>query len=179
MEKNRERFEKFERENSLSDEDAAPFRSLPYRISTVVLTEDWCSDAVATLPLVADLAKRTGKLDLRVFYRDQNLDLMDAHLNRGTFRSIPTLIFYDQSWNELGTWLEKPALILELRERLRRELYASDPAFGSPEAPSANLPDAVRERLWAGITKMRDETTPLSNREVLRELRDLLLPRPS
>src|SRR5437870_3580119 len=125
MEKNRERFEKFERENALTEEDVAPFRTLPHRVPTVVLTEDWCSDAVATLPLVADLARRSGKLDLRFFYRDQNLDLMDAHLNRLKFRSIPTLIFYDQGWNEIGAWLEKPALILELRERLRRELYAS------------------------------------------------------
>ena len=40
---------------------------------------------------------------------------------------------------------------------------------------SSELPDADRERLWAAITRMRDDTTAESNREVLRELRLLLL----
>ena len=177
MTQNRARFEKFERENVLRDEDVQPFRRLPRALSTVVITEDWCSDAVATLPLVAALAERSGKLDVRIILRDQNLDLMDAHLNKGRFRSIPTVIFYDDEWNEIGAWLEKPVSIAELRVRLRLEIYASDPAFGSPDAPSSELPDAVRERLWAAITKMRDDTTPESNREVLRELRELLLER--
>lgn len=177
MKQNRARFEKFERENVLREADVEPFRALRHPLKTVVLTEDWCSDAVATLPLIAALAERSERFDVRIFYRDQNLDLMDAHLNQGKFRSIPTFIFYDAQWAEVGAWLEKPVTIADLRARLRLEIYASDPAFGSPDAPSSELPDAVRERLWAAITKMRDDTTPESNREVLRELRGLLLER--
>jgi hypothetical protein len=177
MKQNRERFEKFERENVLREADVEAFRALPRTLRTVVLTEDWCSDAVATLPLLAALAERSGKLDVRVVLRDSNLDLMDAHLNKGKFRSIPTFIFYDEEWNEVGAWLEKPASIADLRVRLRHEIYASDAAFGSPDAPSSELPDAVRERLWAKLTKMRDDTTPECNREVIRELSELLLER--
>jgi hypothetical protein len=177
MKQNLARFEKFERENVLRDEDVEPFRRLSRKLKTVVLTEDWCSDAVATLPLFASLAERSGRFDVRIVLRDQNLDLMDAHLNKGKFRSIPTLIFYDDEWNEVGAWLEKPVTIADLRARLRAEIYASDQAFGSPDAPSSELPDAVRERLWAALTKMRDDTTPASNQEVLRELRELLLER--
>lgn len=172
---NRERFEKFERENVLTDADVEPFRTLRQPLRVAVLTEDWCSDAVATLPLLAALAERSGKLEVRIFFRDQNLDLMDAHLKEGKFRSIPTVIFYDPDWNKVGAWLEKPVVIADLRARLRLEIYASDPAFGSPEVLSSELPDADRERLWAAITRMRDDTTAESNREVLRELRLLLL----
>jgi hypothetical protein len=32
----------------------------------------------------------------------------------------------------------------------------------------------VRERLGAELQKMRDETTPFANREVVRELRELV-----
>jgi hypothetical protein len=177
MKQNLARFEKFERENVLPDADIEAFRALPRTLRTVVLTEDWCSDAVATLPLLAALAERSGKLDVRIVLRDSNLDLMDAHLNKGKFRSIPTFIFYDDDWNEVGAWLEKPATIADLRVRLRHEIYASDEAFGSPDAPSSELPDAVRERLWAKLTRMRDDTTPECNREVIRELRELLLER--
>ena len=178
MTRNRERFEAHERTNVLPDEDVAVFAALPETLHAAVLTEDWCSDAVATLPLLASLAARSGRLDVRIFYRDQNLDLMDAHLKRGQFRSIPTFIFYDAAWNEVGAWLEKPAVIDELRARLRLELYASDPAFGSPDSPFINLPDDVRERFSSLYWKMRDDTTPLCNSETLRELRELLLERP-
>jgi hypothetical protein len=177
MTKNRERYEAHERTNVIPDEDVAAFAALPKSLHVIVLTEDWCSDAVATVPLLAALAERSGRLDLRIFYRDQTLDLMDAHLKRGKFRSIPTFIFYDADWNEIGAWHEKAALIDELRARLRLEIYASDPAFGSPDSPFADLPEDVRERYSAAYWKMRDETTPLSNRETLRELRELLLER--
>lgn len=173
---NRARFETHERSNVLEEADVAAFAALPGKLRTVVLTEDWCSDAVATLPLVAALGERSGKLDLRIFFRDKNVDLMDAHLNEGKFRSIPAFIFYDERWAEVGAWLEKPRSIAELRARLRLELYASDTAYGSPDAPFALLPDDLRARYSEAYWKMRDETTDLANREVIRELRELLLP---
>ena len=173
MTRNRDRFEENERTNVIAAADVAHFAALP-PMRAVVLTEDWCSDAVAALPLLAELAKRSGTIDLRVLYRDQNLDLMDAHLKRGQFRAIPTVILYDSEWNEIGAWLEKPTLIEELRARLRAEIYASDPAYGSPEAASTQLPDDVRERLWAALWKMRDDTTPLCNSEMIREIKELL-----
>lgn len=172
---NRARFDTHGISNVLEAADVAAFAALPRNLRTVVLTEDWCSDAVATLPLVAALGSRSGKLDLRIFFRDKNLDLMDAHLNQGTFRSIPAFIFYDERWAVIGAWLEKPRSIAELRARLRLELYASDPAYGPPDAPFALLPDDVRERYSEAYWKMRDDTTELANREVIRELRELLL----
>ncbi len=175
MTQNQERVRAHEGTNVLAPEDVAVFAALPDVIRVVALTEDWCSDAVATLPLVAALAERSGKLDLRVFFRDKNPDLMDAHLKEGKFRSIPTLIFYDEAWTEIGSWLEKPRKIDELRTTMRREIYASDPAYGEPGAPFAALPPDVRERLSAAYWWMRDSTTPLSNTETVRELRALLM----
>jgi hypothetical protein len=44
--------------------------------------------------------------ELRVFFRDQNLDLTDCFLNNG-FRSIPVVVFFDKDWNEIGRWIER------------------------------------------------------------------------
>ena len=62
--------------------------SLPGDWHLLVLSEDWCGDAVNTVPVVAKLAERCPNLDLRVLARDANLDIMDAHLT-GRSRSIP------------------------------------------------------------------------------------------
>ncbi len=72
-----------------------------------VLSEDWCGDAVNTVPVVARLAEEVG-WDLRVFPRDDNPDLMDAHLTDGRSRSIPVVIVYDGDFREVGWWGPRP-----------------------------------------------------------------------
>ena len=172
MSRNRERLEANERRVVIDEETRAFFRGLsPHRV--LVLAEDWCGDVIANLPVLGRLAEECGTLDVRVFYRDQNLDLIDRWLNQGTYRSIPVFVLLDRDFRELGHWIERPASVTELRARMRREVYASDPAFGSPDAPADQLPEDARLRLQAALQRMRDETTSFANAEVLRELREL------
>lgn len=74
----------------------------------LVLSEDWCGDAVNTVPIVARLAELSPNVDLRVLARDENADLMDAHLT-GTSRSIPVVIVLDAQFRERGWWGPRPA----------------------------------------------------------------------
>jgi hypothetical protein len=85
----------------------ARLRSLPARRYLLVLTEDWCGDAVNTLPPIARLAEAVPQLELRILLRDENLDLMDTHL-AGTARAIPVVIVLDESHRELGWWGSRP-----------------------------------------------------------------------
>jgi hypothetical protein len=78
----------------------------------LVLTEDWCGDGVNTLPPVAKLAETIPQLDLRVLARDENPDLMDAHLTNGS-RSIPVVLVLDEQYRERGWWGPRPAALQE------------------------------------------------------------------
>jgi hypothetical protein len=131
MTRNRETFEANERGLELSEADLAPFRALSRPLHVLVLAEDWCGDVVANLPILGRIASETGVLDLRIFLRDQSDDLMSLYLNQGRFKSIPVFAFFDDAFREVGRFLERPASVTELRARKRREIYASDPAFGS------------------------------------------------
>jgi hypothetical protein len=82
--------------------------------------------------------------------------------------------FFDQGFRELGHWIERPASVTDLRARRRKEIFASDLAFGSPDSPVDQLPEDVRTRLQAELQKMRDETAPFANAEVQREVRELV-----
>jgi hypothetical protein len=73
----------------------------------VVLNEDWCLDAVTSVTPVAQLVDLVDNIDLRIFGRDTNLDLMDAHLTNGG-RSIPVMILYDETWTERAWWGPRP-----------------------------------------------------------------------
>ena len=74
----------------------------------LALSEDWCGDAVNILPVVAHLTEALPNVDLRVLPRDENLDLMDAHLTNGHSRSIPVFILYDEDFRERGWWGPRP-----------------------------------------------------------------------
>jgi hypothetical protein len=78
----------------------------------LVLSEDWCGDAVNTVPVVAKLAALAPNLDLRVLARDENPDLMDSHLT-GASRSIPVVIALDDEFRERGWWGPRPAALQE------------------------------------------------------------------
>ena len=174
MTRNAERVEANEQRVTLDDDAVRFFRSLPRPVNVVALAEDWCGDVIANLPVLGKLARETGKLNVRIFYRDQNLDLMERWLNQGKFQSIPVFAFFDEDMRELGHWIERPASVTKLRAEKRREVFAKDPSYGSPDSPVDQLPEDVRNRLQADLQKMRDETTPFANAEVQRELKELV-----
>ena len=111
--------------------------SLPGQWHLLVLSEDWCGDAVNTVPVVAKLAERSPNTDLRVLGRDENPDLMNSHLT-STSRSIPVVIAFDEVFDERGWWGPRPTVLqhwvsgqgqlLEKTERYReaRTWYARD-----------------------------------------------------
>jgi hypothetical protein len=173
MTRNRDRLEENERRVDLSKEDLAAFRALPRAVKVMVLAEDWCGDVIANLPVLGRLARDSGKLDVRIFLRDQNDDLMQRYLNKGQFKSIPVFVFLDDGFHELGHWIERPASVTEVRAKRRKDIFAAHPEFGSPDAPVDQLAEDVRVRLQAELAKMRDETAKFANAEVVRELREI------
>jgi thiol-disulfide isomerase/thioredoxin len=173
MTRNRDRLEENEQRVDLAKEDLAAFRALPRPVKVVVLAEDWCGDVIANLPVLGRLAKESGKLDVRIFLRDQNDDIMQRYLNKGQFKSIPVFVFFDDGFRELGHWIERPASVTEVRAKRRKDIFAAHPEFGSPDAPVDQLAEDARVRLQAELAKMRDETAKFANAEVVRELREI------
>jgi hypothetical protein len=170
MTRNKERFEQNERNVQISEADLAAFR-LPRRpVNVLVLAEDWCGDVIANLPVLGRLAAESGKLNLRVFLRDQNPDIMDQYLNRGQFKSIPVFVFFDESFGEVGRLVERPSSVTELTTKKRAEIYAKHPEFGEPGTPVDQLPEDVRAAFSQAMAAMREEIAPFSNREVIKEL---------
>src|SRR5437899_3476518 len=172
MTRNRERVEANEKRVVLDPETVRALRSLPQPLNVVVLAEDWCGDVIANLPVLGRLSEEVGTLNVRIFYRDQNLDLMERWLNQGKFQSIPVFVFFDQGFRELGHWIERPASVTARRAEERKKIFAAHPEFGSPDAPVDQLPEEVRTRLQAELQKMRENMVSFANAEVQRELRE-------
>lgn len=133
--------------------------ALPRPIRAIAIVEDWCRDSVDNLPMLALLAEASGKLDLRIFSKDEHPDLMALYLKEGKYESLPVFAFLEEDFEEIGRFIERPDSVTELRARLKRER-------GAPQAA------APRELVEA----IRRETRPFATAEVQRELTDIFKP---
>jgi hypothetical protein len=122
---------------SIPLEYSARIEALEGHWHLLVLSEDWCGDAVNIVPIAAKLTESVSNMDLRILPRDENLDIMDTHLT-GTSRSIPIVILLNQKFQECGWWGPRPrelqkwvmekGMKLPKEERYRevRTFYARD-----------------------------------------------------
>jgi hypothetical protein len=106
----------------------------------LVLLEDWCGDAVNTIPVIARLVESTPDIDMRVLRRDEHPGLMDEHLTDGK-RAIPIVMVLDDKFREAGWWGPRP-----------RELQGWATSLGLTLAK----PDRYRElRRWYAVDRGR------------------------
>jgi hypothetical protein len=92
--------------SGLTDEERKFFGGISQVRYALMLAENWCGDVHRNSPLMAHIVEAMPNCELRVFFRDQNIDLTDCFLNNG-YRSIPVVVFFDQDWNEIGRWIER------------------------------------------------------------------------
>lgn len=87
----------------------------------LALTESWCGDAAASLPIINKVAEASPNIALKVVLRDESLDLMDAFLTNGA-RSIPKVIVLDKANNEIvGEWGPRPSIATQMVEGCKKE----------------------------------------------------------
>ena len=152
-------------ETVLTDDDAEAFRSLAARpdgpAKVLALGEDWCPDVFRGLPVMVRIAEAAG-MELRIFPRDDNLDIMNEFLNRGESQSIPTFVFYTRDHRYIAHWIERPARAnAELGEIPK--LFADLDREKDREKMRERYDEFQRGPVWAS---WRQET--------VRELRELL-----
>ena len=122
---NKDQFDHWYTSFQVKTEDADFFRKAvrhpkgPAKV--LVLGEDWCPDVYRGIPTIARVAEVSG-MELRIFPRDQNLDIMNEFLNQGQFLSIPTPVFYTKDMQYIAHWIERPALANQERAKIVEEV---------------------------------------------------------
>jgi thiol-disulfide isomerase/thioredoxin len=106
MSVNRERFVEALEEATVGPADAQMLERLGDTRRVLVISEDWCGTCLAHVPFVAKLVESRPNIEMRLFLRDANLDLMDQYLKKGLYRSIPVFAFFDEHMNEVARFIE-------------------------------------------------------------------------
>ena len=165
VKRNGEKFEYNYAETVLTDDDAEAFRSLAARpdgpAKVLALGEDWCPDVFRGLPVMVRIAEAAG-MELRIFPRDDNLDIMNEFLNHAEHQSIPTFVFYTRDHRYIAHWIERPAKANAELEEIPK-LFADLDREKDREKMRERYDEFQRGPVWAS---WRQET--------VRELRELL-----
>lgn len=119
MRTNKERFAKRLAETEIRPEDREAIRALGRKLRVLVITEDWCGDALVGFPGLARLVEDAPDVEMRVFLRDANPDLMDRYLKRGLYRTIPVFVLFDEQMNEVARFMERQDVVTEMRTLLK------------------------------------------------------------
>ncbi|WP_068672755.1 thioredoxin family protein [Oceanobacillus sp. Castelsardo] len=113
-------------ENFQTPEDTDFFKKIKEKnLRAIVLTEDWCGDAMLNVPILLRLSEKAG-IDVRMLLRDSNLELMDQYLTNGKARSIPIFIFIDKEGNEFTKWGPRADVVQQFVDEKRRILPPKD-----------------------------------------------------
>jgi hypothetical protein len=173
---NVDKFEQNYKSAPLSAEDLTFFKRAaaqpdgPAKI--VAIAEAWCGDVYRELPTVARIAQATG-MDLRVFLRDENPDIMDEFLsNDGKSRAIPVFVFYTADMQYITHFTERSATahreLAEIKDQVIAQLgLPKDTTFHN--APEDRRQEFLRE-LIARLLPRSDDW----RKEAIKEMRQLL-----
>ncbi|WP_301109083.1 thioredoxin family protein [Sporosarcina sp.] len=129
----------------------------------LVITEDWCGDAMLNNPILRRIAE-AALIDVRTVLRDENPDLIDRHLTNGG-RSIPIYILLDSAGEVMAKWGPRAPILQE---------YVM---AGRAELPEQDAPD-FEEKQKAFYAKLMSEYTvkPTNWLAVYGDIRSQWLP---
>lgn len=85
----------------------------------LIISEGWCGDAAQIIPFAAQLALN-NEMELRIIYRDQNIELMDEYLTNGGM-AIPVIIAVDHEFNYINHFAPRPKEAQNLMLNMKKE----------------------------------------------------------
>lgn len=173
---NRDKFEQNYNNPVLTEDDLSFFRraaALPNGPRKLLaIAEAWCGDVYRELPTLARIAEATG-IDLRIFRRDENPDIMDEFLsNQGKARAIPVFVFYTAGLRYITDFKERSAtahagLAVAIEHAKAKLNLPPSATFGNLPAPEKQ---AFLKELIAEIEPYSDQW----RRDTVKEIRQLL-----
>jgi hypothetical protein len=173
---NRDKFEQFYNDSALTADDISFFKkaaALPNGPAKILaLAEAWCGDVYRELPTAARIADAAG-IELRIFLRDQNSDIMDEFLsNNGKSRAIPVFVFYTKETRYIthftersaGAHIELATIMNEVKSQLNLP----------PTATFGTVPESEKQVFLREVIKRIAPRFPEWRKESIKEMRQFL-----
>ncbi|MBT8325851.1 MAG: thioredoxin family protein [Winogradskyella sp.] len=123
------RMKRWDKVVKINEEHQLKIKNYTKDVTWIVITESWCGDAAHVVPVLNKIAQENEHIDLKLVLRDDNDDLMNAFLTKGS-RSIPKLISVDSGTNEvLFTYGPRPSVATTMVEAFKAKHGKLTPEF--------------------------------------------------
>ena len=126
---NAQRLKRIDKQVELCDDLKIVLSGMNKKLNWVLITESWCGDSAQCTPVLAKIAEYHNNINLKLIFRDENPDYMDAFLTNGN-RAIPKLICLTADNDQvIGLWGPRPEAI----QRMAIEYKKNNPDVSHEE----------------------------------------------
>lgn len=126
---NDKRMKRWDKTIKISEENKQKIASFNKKLTWLIITESWCGDAAHVIPVINKIAELNTNINLRIVFRDENLDLMDQFLTNGG-RAIAKLIVINEDTNKVtNTYGPRPSEATNLVNEYKTKHGALTPEF--------------------------------------------------
>lgn len=125
---NDRRMDRLDKTLEISDETLNSIKNLKKELTFLVISEGWCGDAAQIVPIINKITETSGKIDLKIVFRDENEELMNQFLTDGN-KSIPKIILIDSEYNIISSWGPRPSIATKMVLAYKAKNGLLDAAF--------------------------------------------------
>lgn len=92
-------------------------KAIDKKINILTLAEIWCPDCMINVPVLQKMKKYNDNIEFSIIKREGNEKYFKKYSVDGKIK-IPTFIVFDDDFNEIGYFIERPKII--------KDIYKSD-----------------------------------------------------
>ena len=137
--------------------DKAFFDGLSEPLRLAVFTADWCGDAMSTTPVILKLGGDTDKLEVRVFDRDNELDLTNSFLPTHRAGTVPVFVVLDTQMREISRFVETAKDLVPTLDKMEEAVAKATVAPEDQGKPMGEMSEASRTAYRGRRTSYRVE----------------------
>lgn len=87
-------------------------KSINKTINVLICAEMWCPDCMINVPVVEKMREINKDIHISIVGKDENEEFFKKYSNSEILK-IPTFIFFDEYFNVLGYFVERPNIVKE------------------------------------------------------------------
>ena len=111
-----QRMHRMEKVFKINEDDVEKLNSKNFNGKILIISEAWCGDASQAIPTIDAFFK--GKNEVKIFFRDSDVSLIDQFLTDDS-QAIPKVLLLNEDFSVKNTWGPRPKHGLELLKKFK------------------------------------------------------------
>ena len=103
-------------DTNFNEEITNRIKSIDKKINILALAEIWCPDCVVNVPVLQKFNEINKNINFSIIKREGKEDYFSKYAIEDKVK-IPTFIFFDEEFNEIGYFVERPSIVKNIYDK--------------------------------------------------------------